>query len=59
MLLANFEQVVAESTAVDSFRGISRPVERLEHSAIQAEPLLLRIPGVVVVDTDGLRRSKT
>ncbi len=48
--ILHLEEVLAEVRAIDRLLRIARPLERLDHDAIDAEDLLLGVAGVEVVD---------
>src|ERR1035438_1307531 len=58
-LLAHLKPIISQPALVDRFVRISRPLQRLEDCAIQREPFVVGVAGVVVVNAHGARRGKT
>src|SRR5450631_1136485 len=57
--LTHFKQVVSQLTFIEGLGRIPRPLQRLQHHPIQAEPFFVRVSGVVIIDTQSAWRGKT
>jgi len=57
--LTHFKQILTQLTFVDGFVQIPRPLQRLQHYAIQAEPFVVRVSGVVIIHAQSARRRET
>jgi hypothetical protein len=57
-LVAHFKEVFPEIRVVDRFADVTRPRQRLDDNAIQAEGFMLCVSGVEIIQPHCLRRSE-
>src|SRR5271165_1791234 len=54
----NLKQIVAQLALINRFGGIARPLQRLQHRAVEREPLVMGIAAVIVINPHGARGGK-
>src|SRR6185369_17348348 len=55
--IANFKEILTQIRRIDRLLRVAGPWQRLDHDAVNAEHLLRRIAGVVVVESHRGRRG--